>query len=153
MLISSLVAALHFLALAVGFGAVFARGVAMRKILALPSQKQAALRQLFFADNAWGVAALLWILTGLARAFGGLEKGTAFYLANPLFHLKLGLFGLIFALELWPMILFVKWRIRLVKGKAIESTDVLSQLKWVNDAEVILIVAIVFVASAMARGL
>lgn len=150
---SSVVAALHFIALAIGFGAVFARGIAMRKILSLPSRKDAGLRALFFADNAWGIAALLWIITGLSRAFGGLEKGTAFYLANPMFHLKLGLFALIFLLELWPMVLFVRWRIRLIKGKPIDNLEVLGKLKWVNDAEVLLILAIVFVASAMARGL
>ncbi len=150
---SSIVAALHFVALAIGFGAVFARGVAMRRILSLTTKKEAGLRALFFADNAWGIAAMLWILTGVSRAFGGLEKGTAFYLANPLFHLKLGLFALIFALEIWPMVLFVKWRIRLIKGKPIENLEVLGKLKWINDLEVGLILAIVFVASAMARGL
>ncbi len=150
---SSLVASLHFLALGIGFGALIARGIAMRKVNTLPSQKKEGLRRLFFADNAWGVAALIWITTGLSRAFGGLEKGTAYYLANPLFHLKLGLFALIFVLELWPMILFVRWRIRLIKGQELKNLSVLSKLKWINDLEVMLITAIVFVASAMARGL
>ena len=46
---------------------------------------EAGLRRLFLADTMWGVAALLWISTGLVRAFGGLEKGSEFYLASPLF--------------------------------------------------------------------
>ena len=43
----------------------------------------------------WGVAALLWLVTGLLRAFGGLEKGTQFYLTSNLFWVKMTLFGII----------------------------------------------------------
>ena len=39
--------------------------------------------------------------TGLLRAFAGLEKGSAYYLANSTFHLKIGLFLLILALEIF----------------------------------------------------
>ena len=43
----------------------------------------------------WGIAAALWLVTGLLRAFAGLEKGTGFYLASPLFWTKMGLFLLV----------------------------------------------------------
>jgi len=36
----------------------------------------------FHADNWYGVAAILWVVTGLLRAYGGLEKGSAYYLEN-----------------------------------------------------------------------
>jgi putative membrane protein len=38
------------------------------------------LNDVFTADSFWGIAALLWIVTGLWRAFGGLEKGSDYYL-------------------------------------------------------------------------
>ncbi len=55
------------------------------------------------ADNVWGLSALLWIGTGLARVFGGFEKGSAFYVANPMFQLKMGLLGAVMLLELCPI--------------------------------------------------
>ncbi|HET7343276.1 MAG TPA: DUF2214 family protein, partial [Methylomirabilota bacterium] len=61
---SAIVSALHLYALALGLPAVFLRGRALRGRL-----DAAGLRRLFAADNVWGVAALLWLVTGLLRAF------------------------------------------------------------------------------------
>ncbi len=77
---SAVVSALHVLALAIGLPSVVFRGRALKGTL-----DAAGLRRLFAADNAWGLAALLWIGTGLLRAFGGLEKGAQFYLHSRLF--------------------------------------------------------------------
>src|ERR1041385_7129951 len=70
MTIRWLLAAVHLLALGVGLGAVWARGRALQALLDVP-----ALRRVFYADSWWGIAAVLWIDTGLVRAFGGYEKG------------------------------------------------------------------------------
>jgi putative membrane protein len=69
-----------------------------------------------FADNLWGLAALLWLITGLWRAFGGLEKGSDFYLHDAAFLVKMGLFTLVFALEVRPMLTLIRWRIQKTKG-------------------------------------
>ena len=74
---SSIVASLHYLALAIGLPAVFLRGRALKGPL-----DDAGLRRLFAADSMWGMAAALWVATGLLRAFAGLEKGSAFYLQS-----------------------------------------------------------------------
>ena len=110
------VAALHLLALGIGLGAIWARGRALRGTLDAPG-----LNRLFYADNWWGVAALLWLATGLFRAFGGLEKGTEYYVNNWLFLTKMGLFLLVVALEIWPMVTFIRWRIRLGRGVGISK--------------------------------
>ena len=73
MTIRWLLAAVHLLALGVGLGAVWARGRALQASLDVPT-----LRPVFYADTWWGIAALLWISTGLVRAFGGYEKGASF---------------------------------------------------------------------------
>src|SRR5439155_25184932 len=86
MTIRWLLAAIHLLALGLGFGAVWARGRALRGEL-----DPAGLRRAFYADTWWGVAAVLWIGTGLVRAFGGFEKGSFYYLHNHLFWAKMGL--------------------------------------------------------------
>ena len=91
-------AALHLIALGLGLGAVIARGTALRE-----SPSNAALRRAFRSDSTWGFAALLWIGTGLWRLLEGIDKPTAYYLTNPTFHAKMGLFLLILLLELWPM--------------------------------------------------
>jgi len=86
MTIRWLLAAVHLLALGVGLGAVWARGRALQAPLEVP-----ALRRVFSADTWWGIAAVLWIGTGLVRAFGGYEKGDFYYLHNHLFWAKMGL--------------------------------------------------------------
>lgn len=143
---SAIVSALHLLALAIGLPAVLARGRALAGPL-----DAAGLRRLFAADNAWGIAAALWIVTGAWRAFGGLEKGTQFYLSSPLFWTKLGLFGLVFALESWPMATFIRWRRQLRRAET-PDTSRMTVLWVLNHAELALVVVIVFVASFMARG-
>lgn len=103
------------------------------------------------ADNAWGIAALLWIVTGLGRAFGGLEKGTHFYLKLDLFWTKLGLIGLVFVLEIWPMATFIRWRRQLRRGQTPDTSGT-AVFYVLNHVEMALIVVIVFVATFMARG-
>jgi putative membrane protein len=144
--LSAIVSALHLLALGIGLPSVFLRGRALAGPLDGP-----ALRRLFAADTAWGLAALLWIATGLARAFAGLEKGTQFYLASPLFWIKMALLGAIILLEIWPMTTFMRWRIAVQRG-GVPDTRQARSLWIVNHVEMILGLVMVFVASFMARG-
>jgi len=144
--ISAIVSALHVLALAIGLPSVFFRGRALKGPL-----DAEGLRRLFAADNAWGGAAVLWIGTGLLRAFGGLEKGAHFYLHSRLFWAKVALFATILALEAWPMVTFIRWRIQRGRAQAPDTSS--AAALWVlNHVEMGLVVVIVFVASFMARG-
>ena len=145
-MISAIVAAVHVLALAIGLPSVFLRG----RALAGPLDAE-RFRRLFAADNVWGVASALWIVTGLWRAFGGLEKGAPFYLNSRLFWTKLGLFGLVFVLEIWPMMTFIRWRRQLGRGQR-PDTSRAALFSRLNHLEMALVVLIVFVASLMARG-
>ena len=147
MVSSAIVSALHVLALAIGLPAIFWRGRALRAPL-----DAAGLRRLFAADNVWGLAALLWIVTGLLRAFGGLDKGAPFYLHSRLFGLKLSLFALVVVLEFWPMITFIRWRREQRRGRLPDTTNA-RRLYAITHAELALVVLIVFVAAFMARGL
>src|SRR5262245_4438797 len=145
-MISAIVSALHLIALAIGVPSVFLRGRALAGPL-----DAAGLRRLFAADTCWGLAALLWIATGLSRAFGGLEKGAQFYLASPLFWAKMALLGAIILLEIWPMTTFIRWRIAVQRGGAPNIRP--ARALWVvNHVEMVLVIVMVFVASFMARG-
>lgn len=144
--LAAIVSSVHLLALALGLSAVYLRGRALRGPL-----DDAGLRRLFAADTVWGVAAALWLLTGLLRAFGGLEKGAAFYLGSELFWTKMTLFVVVVVLEIHPMLTFIRWRSALREGRRPDGTKART-LYLLNHVEMALVVVIVFVASFMARG-
>jgi putative membrane protein len=143
---SAVVSALHVLSIALGIASIFARGRALKGPLA-----DTGLRRLFAADTVWGVAGALLLATGLLRAFAGLEKGTAWYMASHLFWTKLTLFGLIIALEIWPMVTFIGWRVA-VKAGVRPDTSKARTFFVISHIQMALAVVIVFVAAFMARG-
>jgi putative membrane protein len=144
--IAAVASSLHLLALAMGLPAVFLRGRSLKGPLDADG-----VRRLLAADNVWGVAAVLWLVTGLLRAFGGLEKGRDFYLRSPLFWVKMTLFLAILILEVRPMITFIRWRAQLRRGLPVD-TAAARGLYTLNHIELALVVVMVFVASMMARG-
>ena len=141
-----LLAATHLLALGIGLGAVWARGRARRGIV-----DGAAIRRAVAADAWWGIAAVLWLATGLARLFAGTEKSVEFYLRNPLFHLKMGLFLVVLLLEIWPMITLIRWR-RAMGRNQTATFGSARRIARISNIEAFIIVIIVFVAAALARG-
>jgi putative membrane protein len=145
-MLSAIVSAFHLLALAVGLPSVFLRGRALKGPL-----DAAGFRMLFAADLWWGIAFVVWLVTGLARAFGGLEKGSEFYLHSSLFWLKIVLIVVVTALEVWPMVTFIGWRRAIARG-ARPDTSRARTLYIVDHIQMALVVAIVFVAAFMARG-
>jgi len=146
MLTRWLFAAVHLLALGVGLGAVWARGRGLRNEL-----DAAGLRRVFYADSWWGIAALLWIGTGLVRAFGGLEKGSAYYLHNHLFWGKMALLALILLLELGPMIGLIRWRLQLARGEQPDTRSA-SAFARISFLQAVLVMLMVLAATGMARG-
>ena len=146
-MISWIIGAIHLITLGIGLGSVLFRAKALEEV-----KSDSDLKRVFVADNIYGLAAFLWISTGLWRAFGGLEKGTDYYLGSTLFWLKMGLFGLIFLLELYPILSLMKWRQKLKKGKEINLKPK-GDLIIISYIEFVLILTIVFVATAMARNL
>ena len=151
MIARACLSALHVLALGLGLGSVFARGRRLRDVRRSPADAR-ALASLLQADALWGLAALLWILTGLGRVFGRLEKTPDFYLRNGFFWTKMALFALVFALEIRPMLTFGRWRSARKRGAMPEVDVGIDGLIRINDAETALVILIPFVAALMARG-
>lgn len=151
MIARAALSALHVLALAIGFGAVFARGRRLRDLRRSPDDR-VALSRLLAADNLWGLAAVLWIATGLLRVFGRLEKTPEFYLRNGFFWVKMALFLTILALEILPMATFIRWRVARSRGADPVAGARLDRLVRLNDAETVVVVVIPFAAALMARG-
>jgi putative membrane protein len=142
-----LAASLHLLALGIGLGAVWARGRALRSSL-----DAVTLRQVFFADTLWGLAAVLWIGTGLWRLLAGLEKGTGYYLQNHVFLTKMALLALVLLLEIRPMVTLIRWRRAVSRGE-VPDTRGAALLARISLVQAGLIVLMVFAATAMARGI
>ncbi len=84
MFIRWLFAAVHLLALGIGLGAILVACQSFSGTLDV-----AGLKRVFYADTWWGIAAILWIGTGLIRAFGGLEKGSHYDIHNYIFQAKI----------------------------------------------------------------
>jgi putative membrane protein len=141
-----LLASLHLLALGLGLGAVWIRGRALSSRL-----NERGFHSVFLADTWWGIAAFLWIGTGLWRLLAGLEKSTAYYFQNHFFLTKMGLLVVILILEVWPMITLIKWR-RRVRAGGLPVTSAAPALARISFAQAVLVVLMVFLASAMARG-
>jgi putative membrane protein len=142
-----MLAAFHLLALGVGLGSVWARARALRAPLDSPG----AFNRVFYADTLWGVAAIIWITTGVARAFGGFEKGTSYYMRNGFFLAKMAMLIAILCLEVWPMVTLIRWRLVLRRGERVR-TDRASSMAWISVVEAVLVILMVFAATAMARG-
>lgn len=143
-------AGLHLIALGLGLGAVIQRGTALREV---PDAR--SLRRVFRADTWWGIAALLWVATGLWRYLLGMEKSVAYYDGNYLFLAKMALFAVVVVLEIWPMALLIRWRIALRRGAAAGVVAVPGTARIVatiSHLQALLVVLIVFTAVAMARG-
>ena len=141
-----LLAAVHLLGLGVGLGAVWARARALRGPL-----DSHGIRRVLAADAWWGIAALLWIGSGLWRLFGGVEKGTAFYFQNHVFWTKMGLFLLIIVLEIGPIVTFTTWRRQVAQG-VVPDLSSAPRIARVSAIQAVLVVLMVFAAPAMARG-
>ena len=141
-----LLPAVHLLALGIGLGSVWARGRALRGPLA-----DQGFRRVLEADSWWGIAALLWISTGLLRAFAGFEKGAGYYLGNTLFLAKMGLLALVIGLEIRPMMTLIRWRTASRRGQPIDTSPARG-LAAVSYLQAGLVILMLIAATGMARG-
>ena len=89
---------------------------------------------------------------GLLRAFAGLEKPTAFYLSNGFFYVKMALFLAVFALEITPMVTFIKWRAARSRGATPWTDGAHRPLGAAERRRGRIGRAVPFAAALMARG-
>lgn len=104
-------------------------------------------------DGIYGLAAVMMIVTGIARVvwYG---KGAAFYLHNPVFHVKMALFVAVGLLSIPPTLQFLRWRRSLRSGATGVVTDYqVRRLQLYIRAELALFVLIPLLAALMARGI
>jgi putative membrane protein len=142
-----LLASLHLLALGLGLGAVWARAIALRGPL-----DASGLRRVFAADSWWGLAGLLWIVTGLWRLLAGTEKPTHYYMDNHFFYLKMAALLVLLLLEARAVILLMGWRRATGRGGPVD-TAAAPGLARISYVQVALVLVMLAAATAMARGM
>jgi putative membrane protein len=114
-----------------------------------------SLHRAFRADNLWGLSAALLIGSGLWRYLGSIEKNTGYYNHDVFFLSKMALLGVILALEVWPAITLMRWRLALKRGdtpKKIANQPTAGRISAISFVQASLIAAMVVAATAMARG-
>ncbi|HJU87777.1 MAG TPA: DUF2214 family protein [Gemmatimonadaceae bacterium] len=143
-------AAVHLIALGLGLGAVIQRGSALRE-----PPTHSSLKRVFKHDATWGIAALLWVATGLWRLLDSVEKPVLYYMNSYAFYAKMGFFVMILLLELSPMLTLMKWRRAMARGEPpelISSPEKSRRLASISHFQALLVVLMVFAAVSMARG-
>ncbi len=143
-------AVLHLLALGLGLHAVISRGLALRE-----APTDASLRRVFRDDAFWGIAAGIWISTGLWRMLASTEKASSYYYTNHVFYAKMGFLLLILALEIMPIITLGRWRAALGKGRPASEVAVpatAQRIATFSFVQAVLTICMVTAAVLMARG-
>jgi putative membrane protein len=141
-----IIAVLHLLGMALALGSATSRARAFDGHL-----DTAGVQRVLRADNYWGLSAMILLGTGLWRAFGGLEKGTSFYLDSNLFWVKMSLFLVILVLEVGPMVALIQWRAALRKS-AFPDTSRATLFARISATQAVLVGLMVVAAAGMARA-
>ena len=147
-LFAALVAFGHFL----GF---FALAAALSLQLGLLRENPDAgiARRIARADRAMVVAALTVLGFGLLRVFY-FDKGSAYYLGNSFFQLKLALFVTGAVLSQFPSAEYRRWRGALARGAAPQvGAATVNRLKSLIHWQLVAILGMLLCASLMAKGL
>jgi putative membrane protein len=147
MILRWVLAAVHLLALGIGLGAVYVRGRTLGGRIDADKVRAA-----LSADAWWGMAAILWVGSGLWRLFGAVEKDTGYYMGSHVFWTKMVLFLGVLAMEVRPMLTLSRWRRDLARGIP-PNTSSAARISRLSYAQAGLIVLMVLAATAMARGI
>jgi len=147
MLQDALLAWLHYLAIFVLVVLMTAEAVLLR-----PGIPAAAVPRLARYDLGYALSAVAVLATGVLRLTLG-AKGAAFYLANPWFHAKIGVFVAVALCSIPPTLRFLRWRRRAAQdpGFVPAEADIRRARRWVM-IEAHLFILLPLFAALMARG-
>ena len=112
---------------------------------------EAVVRRLVRIDRILWIASLAVLLTGLARTFWG-AKGTGWYWANPLLHLKITLFLIAVALTVGSTRQFRRWLRELERAGQLPSPQQLQGARRLIMIATHLVAVIPLPAVFLARG-
>lgn len=102
-------------------------------------------------DAIYAGAAVAVLATGVARTIWGV-KGTAWYWANPLLHIKLTLFVVVALLAIGPTRSYLRWRKRLRADGTLPTEAEVRKTRKLVMIEAHLIALVPLAAVFLARG-
>lgn len=127
--------------------------LAAQYVLIRPEITASGLRLAAHLDRLYGISAVLLLGVGFSRVYWG-AKGSSFYLSNPFFWTKIGLFMTVAILSIPPTLRLIQWSKQVhVQAEFLPSEEQVRRLQWWLRAEVFVLLFIPFVAAAMARGM
>lgn len=145
---STITAYLHYSGFMLAFAALALEQFTLKTELSLE-----AAWKIVWTDAMYGIAATIVLGTGILRVlyFG---QGTDYYLHNPVFYTKVGIFLLVSTLSLYPTISFLTW-IKGLRNSTPPSLELaqVNRLAWVIRIELLGFLLIPLLAAAMARGI
>ncbi|MGE5658412.1 MAG: DUF2214 family protein [Actinomycetota bacterium] len=145
---SAITAYLHYLSFMLAFGALVVESLTLKKDLSLKDAWR-----VLIADAIYGLSATAILITGVLRViyFG---KGSDYYLSNPVFYTKVGIFVLVGFLSLYPTFSFLSWikDLRDNQPPKLELPQV-QRLSWLIKGELAGLVIIPLLAAILARGI
>ena len=116
-------------------------------VLIKAEMKRSEIKRIGRIDGLYGVGAILVVLAGLALWLW-VGKPAEFYNENGLIHVKLGLFTLVGLLSIIPTIFYLKNG----KGDPEETVSIPVKIKILISVQLIILILMPFLASAMALG-
>jgi putative membrane protein len=145
--VDATLAYLHYLTIL-----VLAACLTVELVLCRPGLGAAQIGVLARIDGLFFVAALGALATGLARLFW-YGKGLAFYLPNPAFHTKMGLYVVIAVLSIRPTLRFLRWKRAVSQGGAPPAEAEVRAVRRTIHIELALLALMPLMAVLMARGI
>jgi putative membrane protein len=138
---------LHFVAL-IGTASL----LVAETVLCRPGIRGDTLHRLKFVDIGYFGFAIATLATGALRLFWG-TKGSAFYLGNPIFYVKLALFVVVGLLSILPTVRFIQWSKQARKrDDFVPERTAVAGVGTFLRFELIVLAAIPLLATLMARG-
>ena len=127
--------------------------LAAQYVLIRPGITASGLRLAAHLDRLYGISAVLLLGVGFSRVYWG-AKGSSFYLSNPFFWTKIGLFMTVAILSIPPTLRLIQWSKQAhAQAEFLPSEEQVRRLQWWLRAEVFVLIFIPFVAAAMSRGM
>ena len=127
--------------------------LAAQSAIIRPGITVSSLRLAASLDRGYGASAVSLLGVGVSRVYWG-AKGSSFYLLNPLFWTKIGLFAVVAVLSVPPTLQLIRWAKQAHSHPGFLPPDEdVRRMQWWLRTEMIVVVCIPFLAAAMARGI
>lgn len=139
---------LHFIGIMVLMGALISEHLILK-----PGITKEQIKSLAGVNLIYVIAAILVLASGLLRWLVYDPKGTDFFSANPMFHVKLTLFFVVIILSLFPTMKLLKWKKQAKQGNHLDISDkdIKKQLMFIR-LELLLLAIIPLLAVMIALG-